>query len=176
MRSGVFTFVLAFVAADELRVRVSSFRFTSKGNYTKSLRPFQESIRRLRWLHWFRLLWFSQRQKLVPHFPSTWSPAQWLAKDIDQVFFRHAIPRLSIFVLKISIQIDDLPDDTEIVYSFWNGMPPKTQIRVLELSSSCRSVRKLAVFRDDNWSKPEKGQLHFSFLSSTCVLFETMHL
>jgi hypothetical protein len=102
--------------------------------------------------------------------------AQWLAKDIDQVFFRHAIPRLSIFVLKISIQIDDLPDDTEIVYSFWNGMPPKTQIRVLELSSSCRSVRKLAVFRDDNWSKPEKGQLHFSFLSSTCGLFDTMHL
>ena len=29
--------------------------------------------------------------------------AQWLAKDIDQVFFRHAIPRLSIFVLKISV-------------------------------------------------------------------------
>ena len=29
--------------------------------------------------------------------------AQWLAKDIDQVCFRHAIPRLSIFVLKISI-------------------------------------------------------------------------
>ncbi len=102
--------------------------------------------------------------------------AQWLAKDIDQVFFRHVIPRLSIFVLKISIQIDDLQDDTEIVYSFWNGMPPETQLRVLELSSSCRYVCKLAVFRDDNWSTTEKGQLHFSFLSSTCGLFDTMHL
>jgi hypothetical protein len=79
-------------------------------------------------------------------------------------------------VLKISIQIYDLPDDTEIVYSFWNGMPPETQIRILELSSSCRSVRKLAVFRDDKWSTPEKGQLHFSFLSSKCVLSDTMHL
>jgi hypothetical protein len=102
--------------------------------------------------------------------------AQWLAKDIDKVFFRRVIPRLSIFQLKISIQIDVLPDDTDIVYSFWNGMPPETQTRVLELSSSCKSVRKLAVFRDDNWSKPEKGQLHFPFLSSTCVLFDTMHL
>ena len=55
-------------------------------------------------------------------------------------------------------------------------MPPETQIRILELSSSCRSVRKLAVFRDDKWSTPEKGQLHFSFLSSKCVLSDTMHL
>jgi hypothetical protein len=78
--------------------------------------------------------------------------------------------------LKNSVQIDDLPDDTEIVYSFWNGMPPETQSRVLQLSSSCRSVRKLAVFRDNNWRTPEKGRLHFSFLSSPCVLFDTMHL
>ena len=102
--------------------------------------------------------------------------AQWLAKDIDQVFFCPVIPRLSMFVLKTSIQIDDLPDDTEIVYSFWNGMPPETQIHVLELSSRCRSVRKLAVFRDENWSTSEKGQLQFSLHFNKCVLFETMHL
>jgi hypothetical protein len=220
LHSGYFTFALAFVVSDELHFRVLSFRFTIRANDTKSLRPFQESIRRLRWLHWFRLLWFSQLQKLgagdgkvlasamrcnarsvvgyelpsnsahkyiydavlrriFPHpiqYNNIRPMAQWLAKDIDQVFFCPVIPRLSMFVLKTSIQIDDLPDDTEIVYSFWNGMPPETQIHVLELSSRCRSVRKLAVFRDENWSTSEKGQLQFSLHFNKCVLFETMHL
>jgi hypothetical protein len=67
-------------------------------------------------------------------------------------------------VLIISIQVTELPDDTEIVYSFWNAMPLATQIHILELSSSCRNVQKLAVFHDDKWSTPAKGHFLFPFI------------
>jgi len=36
-------------------------------------------------------------------------------------------------------------------------MPYLTQVHILELSATCRTVRKLVVFRDDKWSTPNKG-------------------
>lgn len=64
------------------------------------------------------------------------SVAQWLAKDIDQ--------------------LTGLPEETEVVYSFWNGMPYLTQVHILALSASCQTVRKLVVFRDEKWSTPNE--------------------
>jgi hypothetical protein len=52
-------------------------------------------------------------------------------------------------------------------------MPLATQIRILELSSSCRTVRKLAVFHDDKWSTPAKGHFYFPFI---CIPERAYHL
>jgi hypothetical protein len=78
--------------------------------------------------------------------------AQWLAKDIDRVFM-HCVSfkngPLSILKLIISHQLTELPDGTETVYSFWNGMPHPIQVQIFKLLASCRTVSKLAVFRND---------------------------
>jgi hypothetical protein len=70
--------------------------------------------------------------------------------------------------LKIPVnQLTGLPEQTEIVYSFWNGMPYLTQVHILELSASCRTVRKLVVFRDDKWNKANEGYFHVDILNSS---------
>ena len=51
-------------------------------------------------------------------------------------------------------QVKWLPDGTEAVYTFWNGMPLQTQVHILELCSSCESLDSLIVFRDRNWQRP----------------------
>ena len=93
--------------------------------------------------------------------------AQWLAKDIDQVFIHLVVFILDLELIIFLIQLTGLPEETEIVYSFWNGMPYPTQLHILKLSASCRTVRRLAVFRDDKWSSPDDGYFRFDiFISS----------
>jgi hypothetical protein len=52
-------------------------------------------------------------------------------------------------------QVISLPEGTEAVFTFWNGMELQTQIRILELCSSCKSLDSLIVFRDKDWRRPE---------------------
>ena len=51
-------------------------------------------------------------------------------------------------------QVDSLPVGTETVFSFWNGMGLQTQIHILELCSSCKTLESLVVFRDQDWRRP----------------------
>jgi hypothetical protein len=83
----------------------------------------------------------------------------------------YALCPLSILKLIISHQLTELPDGTEIVYSFWNGMPHLTQVQILKLSASCRTVSKLAVFRDDKWSSPDQGFITFIASHSNLISF-----
>ena len=50
--------------------------------------------------------------------------------------------------------MDSLPEGTEAVFTFWNGMGLWTQIHVLEICSSCKSLDRLVVFRDQDWRRP----------------------
>ena len=50
--------------------------------------------------------------------------------------------------------MNSLPDGTEAVYTFWNGMHIQTQVHILELCSCCESLDSLIVFRDRNWRRP----------------------
>jgi hypothetical protein len=47
----------------------------------------------------------------------------------------------------------------EGVYAFWVGMPPETQLAILELCALCPSVDTLAVFRCKNWTRDEYGNV-----------------
>jgi hypothetical protein len=51
-------------------------------------------------------------------------------------------------------QVNALPDGTEAVFTFWNGMGLQTQIHILEICSSCKSLDSLVVFRDQDWRRP----------------------
>ena len=42
-----------------------------------------------------------------------------------------------------------LPEDTEIMYSFWNGIPYRTHVHILKHSASCPTVSTLADFEGD---------------------------
>jgi hypothetical protein len=50
--------------------------------------------------------------------------------------------------------VKSLPEETEAAFTFWNGMELQTQIRILELCSSCKSLDSLVVFRDQKWCRP----------------------
>jgi hypothetical protein len=52
-------------------------------------------------------------------------------------------------------------------------MPYMTQAHILELSATCRTVRKLVVFRDDKWNKPHKGYFHIDILNSSSFSLAT---
>jgi hypothetical protein len=70
-----------------------------------------------------------------------------------------ALLYLSI-VLLISCSFEQmlaLPSDSEVVFSFWNGMPYSTQVHILYLAASCSSVETVAVFRDHKWTAPDLG-------------------
>ena len=47
-----------------------------------------------------------------------------------------------------------LPEGTEAIFTFWNGMELQTQIHILELCSSSKSLDSLVVFRDQDWRRP----------------------
>jgi hypothetical protein len=50
--------------------------------------------------------------------------------------------------------VKSLPEETEAVFTFWNGMDFRTQIHILELFSSCQSLETFVVFRDQKWRRP----------------------
>ena len=87
---------------------------------------------------------------------------------------------LANFHFLFSHQLTVLPDETTIIYSFWNGMPYPTQVHILKLSAGCRTVHTLAVFRDDKWSLPDEGYFRinaldcFFFSLHTCGPFDLM--
>jgi hypothetical protein len=85
-----------------------------------------------------------------------WSKAEWCSQDIDSI---RRIPGNS------------RPGNSQRVYSFWVGMPPQTQTRILRLSAQSPAVKAIAVFRDRKWPKPESGQPAFcaSNLPSTPI-------
>ena len=47
------------------------------------------------------------------------------------------------------------PVGTDFVFTFWIGMRFLTQVHILDLCASCKSVETLIVFRDGKWKKPE---------------------
>ena len=49
----------------------------------------------------------------------------------------------------------ELPVGTDFVFTFWIGMRFLTQVHILDLCASCKSVETLIVFRDGKWKKPE---------------------
>lgn len=51
----------------------------------------------------------------------------------------------------------EIPDDPECVFSFWVGMPYSTQLRILQISSDCPTIKTIAVFRDSKWPTPVAG-------------------
>ncbi len=52
-----------------------------------------------------------------------------------------------------------MPGFPEGVYAFWVGMPPETQLAILERCALCSSVDTLAVFRCTNWTHDEHGNV-----------------
>ncbi len=70
----------------------------------------------------------------------SWSKANWFPLDIDR--------------------IRQMPGNPQCVYTFWVGMPFKTQEHILTLCAQSPTVRAIAVFRDRKWPKPEDGPLH----------------
>uniref|UniRef100_A0A6T7ZWS0 Histone-lysine N-methyltransferase, H3 lysine-79 specific n=1 Tax=Cryptomonas curvata TaxID=233186 RepID=A0A6T7ZWS0_9CRYP len=67
--------------------------------------------------------------------PVSWSEGQWYPRDIDDM--------------------RRMPGNPHCVYSFWVGMPFKTQEHILRLCARCPTVRAIAVFRDRKWPKPD---------------------
>jgi hypothetical protein len=49
----------------------------------------------------------------------------------------------------------ELPVGTDFVFTFWIGMRFLTQVHILDLCASRKSVETLIVFRDGKWKKPE---------------------
>ena len=49
----------------------------------------------------------------------------------------------------------ELPVGTDFVFTFWIGMRFLTQVHILDLCASCKSVETLIVFRDGKWRQPE---------------------
>ena len=50
--------------------------------------------------------------------------------------------------------MDSLPEETKVVFTFWNGMELQTQIYMLEICSSCKSLDSLVFFRHQDWRRP----------------------
>ncbi len=69
--------------------------------------------------------------------PVAWSEGQWYPRDIDDM--------------------RRMPGNPHCVYSFWVGMPFKTQEHILRLCAQCTTVRAIAVFRDRKWPTPDNG-------------------
>ncbi len=46
-----------------------------------------------------------------------------------------------------------MPEGTEAVFTFWNGMDLWTQIHILKICSRCKSLDSLTVFRDQDWRR-----------------------
>jgi hypothetical protein len=57
-------------------------------------------------------------------------------------------------ILFLKWQVHSLPEGAEVIFTFWNGMELQTQIHILELCSSCKSLDSLVVFRDQDWLRP----------------------
>ena len=76
-------------------------------------------------------------------------------KDIDKVRICHIIACIRFSGLSFSLQVDSLPKGTNIVYSFWVGMPYFAQVHILDLCACCDSVDVLVVFRDGKWRVPD---------------------
>ena len=103
----------------------------------------------------------------------TTRPAQWIPKDIDEVFFLFIKLFTSPFnsFLSLCSQMLKLPDMTEHVYSFWVGMPYSTQVHILYLACSCPTVETIVVYRDHKWRTPESGMVSYSPLLAYLTVF-----
>jgi hypothetical protein len=74
-----------------------------------------------------------------------WSKAEWSPRDID-------------CMRRIPANSRRTPGNSQRVYTFWVGMPLKTQLRILTLCAQSPTVRAIAVFRDRKWPNPDAGQ------------------
>lgn len=69
---------------------------------------------------------------------------------------------------KVSLVLEDFgkmrwTDESPLsVYSFWNGMPPETQMHVLRIAATAPNLHALSVSRDRNWTTPEQVVEAFS--------------
>ncbi len=55
-------------------------------------------------------------------------------------------------------QMEELPQNPYWIYSFWNGLQRKTQLKVLWLTANCSSVQRIAVYREPGkWNTPSEG-------------------
>ena len=89
-------------------------------------------------------------------------PVTWIGMDIDEVvLFFPSLPstiwgcRRSDFFYP---QMDEIPGNPDCIYSFWVGIPPQTQIKILSLCAKCASVKRLAVYHEaTKWNIPEDG-------------------
>ena len=79
-------------------------------------------------------------------------------KDIVQVWLGNASLctncLYTVITLFLKWQVNSLPEGTEVIFTFWNGMELQTQIHILELCSSSKSLDSLVVFRDQDWRRP----------------------
>ena len=69
-------------------------------------------------------------------------------------------------LLRVVLQMLLIPNSPNCVFSFWNGMHYDTQVHIIELCVSSRTVNTFTVFRDTvhgKWADPDAGQ-SFSFL------------
>ena len=96
-------------------------------------------------------------------FEQSVSKVEFMLQDIDQALacvFLSSIQYKNFNVFDSLLgQLRVMPGFPEGVYSFWVGMPPETQIAILELCALCPSVDTLAVFRCPNWTLPEHGNV-----------------
>ena len=97
-------------------------------------------------------------------FEQSVSKVEFMLQDIDQALacvFLYSIQYKNFDAFDSLLgQLGVMPGFPEGVYSFWVGMPPETQIAILELCALCPSVDTLAVFRCTNWRLPEDGNVN----------------
>ena len=105
----------------------------------------------------------------------TMSSSQWSGSDLTltrYTKFYYVPPIMCVMLLTASLvmQMVQIPQSPDCVYSFWIGIPEKTQIHILRLCAGCPSVQTIAVFQDRKWRNAEKGS-RFKF----CIINFCLH-
>lgn len=95
---------------------------------------------------------------------------QWNAIDIDEVGEFCFLSLSQLTQMECILQMSEISNDFECVFSFWVGMTFATQLRILQISSACPTISTIAVFRDRKWPSPVEGTALPGLISKTFLL------
>jgi hypothetical protein len=95
---------------------------------------------------------------------------QWNAIDIDEVGEFCFLSLSQLTQMACILQMSEISNDFECVFSFWVGMTFATQLRILQISSACPTISTIAVFRDRKWPSPVEGTARPGLISKTFLL------
>ncbi len=102
----------------------------------------------------------------------TTRPAQWIPKDIDEVFFLFIKLFTSPFNSFLSLFADAQTSRHDRIRIFLLGRNAIfTQVHILYLACSCPTVETIVVYWDHKWRTPESGMVSYSPLMAFLTVF-----